>query len=80
MFRRAADNVFRASYAGDLDSAPARTGPVAVALVRRGSVVTVGGPDSVVDERSVPVSVRWRTGNGLPVNGDRAPAAPQRRR
>jgi hypothetical protein len=69
LFRRAADNVFRASYAGDLDSAPARTGPVDVALVRRGSVVTVGGPDSVIDERSVPVSVQWRTGNGQPVNG-----------
>ena len=69
LFRRAANNVFRASYPGDLDSAPARTGPVAVALVRRSSVVSVGGPDSVVDEQSVRVAVRWRTGNGLPVSG-----------
>jgi 5-hydroxyisourate hydrolase-like protein (transthyretin family) len=69
LVRRAADNVFRASYAGDLESASARTGPVPVDLVRRSSRVTVGGPDSVVDEQSVAVSVRWRTGNGLPVNG-----------
>ena len=69
MFRRAADNVFRASYAGDVDSASDQTGPVPVALVRRSSKVTVGGPDSVVDEQSVRVSVRWQTGNGLPVNG-----------
>ena len=69
MFRRAADNVFRASYAGDVDSAADQTGPVPVALVRRSSKVTVGGPDSVVDEQSVRVSVQWQTGNGLPVNG-----------
>jgi 5-hydroxyisourate hydrolase-like protein (transthyretin family) len=70
MFRRAVNNVFRASYAGDdVNYAPDRTGPVPVALVRRSSRVTVGGPDSVVDERSVRVSVRWQTGNGLPVNG-----------
>lgn len=67
--KRASDNVFRASYAGDLDSAPDQTGPVAVRLVRREGRVSVGGPDSVVDEQSVRVSVRWRTGNGLPVNG-----------
>ena len=68
--RRSADNVFRASYAGDgVNSAPSRTGPVAVRLLRRNSVVTVGGPTKVVDERSVRVNVRWRTGNDLPVNG-----------
>ena len=70
LVRRAADNLFRASYAGDgLDSEPARTGPVAVKLVRRNSRVTVGGPGRVVDERSVRVSVSWQSGNGLPVNG-----------
>jgi 5-hydroxyisourate hydrolase-like protein (transthyretin family) len=69
LVRRAANNVFRATYAGDAASAPARTGPVPVALVRRNSKVTVGGPDSVVDEHSVPVTVRWQTGNGLSVNG-----------
>jgi hypothetical protein len=67
--RRAANNVFRASYAGDVDSAPDKTGPVAVKLVRRSSRVTIGGPDKVVDEQSVRVSVSWQTGNGLPVNG-----------
>jgi len=69
VFRRAADNVFRASYAGDASSGPDRTGPIQVGLVRRSSRVTVGGPGSVVDERSVTVNVRWQTGNGMPVNG-----------
>ena len=71
LLRRAADNVFRATYDGDVvrDLAPAATGPVAVSLLRRNSQVTVGGPRSVVDEQSVRVSVRWFTGNGLPVNG-----------
>ncbi|MGH3306584.1 MAG: M15 family metallopeptidase [Nocardioides sp.] len=69
LFRRAANNVFRASYAGDLDSAPDKTGPVPVDLRRRSSRATVGGPDSVVDEQSVRVSVRWQTGNGQPVSG-----------
>jgi 5-hydroxyisourate hydrolase-like protein (transthyretin family) len=66
--RRAADNVFRATYTG-ADSAPVTTGPVAVDLIRRNSKVTVGGPDRVVDENSVRVTVRWQTGNGLPVKG-----------
>jgi 5-hydroxyisourate hydrolase-like protein (transthyretin family) len=69
LFRRATDNVFRASYVGDADSAPAETGPVAVRLLRRNSQVTVGGPSSVVDEQSVRVSVRWTIANGDPVNG-----------
>ncbi|MGH3362873.1 MAG: M15 family metallopeptidase [Nocardioides sp.] len=67
--RRAENNRFRASYSGDLDSAPSSTGTVAVGLLRRTSHVTVGGPDEVVDERTVPVVVRWRTGNDLPVDG-----------
>ncbi len=66
--RRAADNLFRASYAGGLDAADT-TGPVAVKLVRRSSRVTIGGPHKVVDEQSVRVPVSWQTGNGLPVNG-----------
>jgi len=32
-------------------------------------VVTVGGPDRVVDEETVELRIRWRTMNGLPVEG-----------
>lgn len=69
MSREATDNRFRASYAGDPASAPAETGVVVVPLERRDSVVKVSGPDRVVDEQSVPLRVRWRTGNGTPVPG-----------
>ena len=63
--RRATDNVFRAtSTAG-----PSRTGPVQVALRKRNSRVTVGGPKSVVDEKTVPIRVRWLAGNGTAVPG-----------
>ena len=65
-----ADNVFRASYAGDATAwAPSTSGPVAVALVRRDSTLELGGPTEVVDERSVPIVVTWRAGNGDPVEG-----------
>ena len=67
--RRSEDNVFRASYLGDPLTAPSETGPVLVALVRRSTRLTVGGPGQVVDEQSVPVRVRWQTGSGLPVRG-----------
>lgn len=69
MSRRSADNVFRASYAGDAATAPAATGPVAVGLLRRNTRLVVAGPDEVVDEQSVRVRVRWFTGNGQPVPG-----------
>ena len=42
--RTDADNVFRATYAGDAAHAPAATGPVPVALVRRGSRVASAAP------------------------------------
>ena len=32
-------------------------------------MATVGGPERVVDEKSVELRVRWRTGNGQPVEG-----------
>lgn len=67
--RRADDNVFRASYAGDHETAPAETGPVPISLIRRSTRLTVTGPDQVVDEQSVPVRIRWVTGNGTPVPG-----------
>jgi hypothetical protein len=67
--RDAADNVFRASYAGDAVHAPASTGKVPVRLVRRDSRVRLTGPDSVVDEQQVTLRVRWTAGRGLPVSG-----------
>ena len=66
-----ADNVFRATYAGDATTyAGSTSGPVAVPLVRRTSVLELGGPTSVVDEQSVPIEVTWRTGTGDPVAGE----------
>ena len=68
--RTPADNVFRAAYAGDSLHAASVTGPVAVALVRRTSSLTVGGPGSVIDEQQVEVRVRWTAGNGDGVGGE----------
>jgi D-alanyl-D-alanine carboxypeptidase-like protein len=67
--RTAADNVFRAAYAGDELHAASSTGAVAVALVRRTSQVKVGGRGSVVDEQLVEITVSWFAGNGDPVSG-----------
>jgi 5-hydroxyisourate hydrolase-like protein (transthyretin family) len=66
--RAAGDNVFRATFAGDQAHEPA-TRQIRVELRRRGSRVVVGGPEKVVDGRSVPVRVRWTTTNGTPVPG-----------
>jgi 5-hydroxyisourate hydrolase-like protein (transthyretin family) len=63
------DNVFQASYAGDQAHAPSRSAEVHVALVRRQSRVRVTGPDSVVDERPLELTVRWTTIAGEPVAG-----------
>ena len=67
--RTAADNVFRARYDGDLLHAASAAGPMAVALVRRASRLTVGGPGAVIDEQEVEVRVRWVAGGGDPVSG-----------
>ena len=67
--RTPSENVFRASYAGDGEHAASETGPVPVALIRRHSVVRLGGPGSVVDEQQVQITVRWTTGSGDPVSG-----------
>ena len=69
MSRLAADNVFRATYAGDPTYAGSTSGPVRVPLVRRVSTITLSGPHRVVDEKSVTLRVLWRTGNGQPVSG-----------
>lgn len=66
--RTAADNTFRASYAGDATYAPA-TASGAVAIVRRDSAVTLTGPKRVVDGRATTLAVRWTTGGGQPVRG-----------
>jgi 5-hydroxyisourate hydrolase-like protein (transthyretin family) len=62
------NNVFRATYAGDETHEPV-TRQHRVDLKRRGSKVRIGGPDEVKDGRSVSVTVRWTTTNGLPVSG-----------
>lgn len=66
--RVAADNVFRASYAGDATYAPA-TASGAVPIERRDSKVTLTAPKRVVDGRAVTLAVRWTTGAGQPVRG-----------
>jgi 5-hydroxyisourate hydrolase-like protein (transthyretin family) len=76
MRRDPADNVVRASYAGDATYAPSVSPETAVALVRRVGRVRIGGPARVVDERSVELTVRWTTRNGTPVSG---PVRVQRR-
>ncbi len=67
--RDAQDNVFRASYAGDATYEPSTSGRYRAEIKRREGVATVGGPKRVVDEKSVELRVRWRTGNGQPVEG-----------
>ena len=67
--RDADDNVFRATYDGDELNAAAKSGRYQAPMKRRESVISVGGPDRVVDEQSVGIRVRWRTRNGLPVAG-----------
>ena len=65
--RDASDNVFRATYAGDATYAPSSSDPVPVPLKVRGSKIGLGGPDEVVDEKSVTLRVHWRTASGIPV-------------
>jgi hypothetical protein len=66
--KQTADNVFRASYAAGTPE-EAQSGVVQVDLKPRKSKVTVSGPDSVKDEKSVELRVRWMTGSGEPVAG-----------
>ncbi|HYF72997.1 MAG TPA: hypothetical protein VD864_09255, partial [Nocardioides sp.] len=63
-----ADNVFRATFAGD-GTHDAATRQARAELKRRTSRVVVGGPEKVVDGRSVAVTVRWTTSGGTPVAG-----------
>ena len=66
--RRAGDNLFRASYAGDATHDPA-TATTTARLLRRTGVVTITGRDTVVDERSLTLRVTSRTSSGTPVAG-----------
>ncbi|WP_432477119.1 M15 family metallopeptidase [Nocardioides sp. GXQ0305] len=65
--RDASDNVVRATYDGDETYDGARTGPVQLRMKRRDGVVTLRGPDRVVDEQRVTLTVRWRARNDTPV-------------
>lgn len=67
--RVAGDNVFRARFAGSATHAPSASSAVTVPLLRRRGVVTLTGPASVVDEKSVRLRARWRTSSGAPVAG-----------
>ena len=68
--RDASDNVVRATYDGDdVTYADARTGKEQLRMERREGLVTLTGPGSVVDEREVSLTVRWRARNGTPVPG-----------
>jgi hypothetical protein len=65
-----ADNVVRASYAGDAAHPPAASGEVQVELVRRASTLRLTGPGRVVDERTVVLTVRWRADDASTVAGE----------
>ncbi|HEX6150033.1 M15 family metallopeptidase [Nocardioides sp.] len=67
--RDAEDNVFRATYDGDELHEAARSGRYRAPMKRREGVVSVGGPDRVVDEQAVQIRVRWRTRTGIAVPG-----------
>ena len=67
--RSSDDNAVRATYAGaPPDNDPATT-VTTLPLLRRASTVTLSGPRRVVDERSVAMTVLWRTGGGDPIAG-----------
>jgi len=68
LWKQPADNLVRASYAGDAVHAGAtasRTAP----LRKRVGVVTLSVPRKVVDERSARLTVHWHTARGVPVSG-----------
>ena len=68
--RDADDNVFRATYAGDgITWARSGTGRVQLRMDRRKGIVRVTGPGRVVDERTVDLTLTWRTRNGETVPG-----------
>ena len=66
--RTPGDNRLTATYDGDATYAAA-VGTTAIALRKRSSVLRLMGPHRVVDERRLTLVVRWRTGNGQPVEG-----------
>ncbi|MBF4160061.1 M15 family metallopeptidase [Nocardioides acrostichi] len=67
------DNRVRATWAGDPNATPpvdgASAGPLTMQLRPRSSRPRLLGPSSVVDEQSIDLTIRWRTGNGDPVSG-----------
>ena len=69
MARRAADNVFRATYAGNATTyAGSRSGPVA-SRWSAAAACCARGPGLGGGRGSVPIEVTWRTGTGDPVAG-----------
>jgi hypothetical protein len=66
--RNPADNRVRATYAGDANHAPV-VREVTLPIRRVPGRVSLDGPSSVVDERSVTLKVRWQTKAGTPVTG-----------
>lgn len=68
--RVAADNLFRASYAGDATYGPS-AGSGAIPITRRRTRLLLDAPRRVVDGRAATVRTRWRTTDGLPVAGGR---------
>ncbi|MEP9364060.1 M15 family metallopeptidase [Nocardioides sp. CN2-186] len=66
--RDPADNAVRATYAGDAVHSPS-TAETRLQIQRRSSTLAISGPRSVVDERQVTLTIRWRTGSGQPIAG-----------
>ncbi|KRF17628.1 hypothetical protein ASG90_04450 [Nocardioides sp. Soil797] len=67
--RLKADNVFRASFAGDTTYAASRSPKTQLRLVRRHTRLVLSAPKTVVDEKAADFAVLWRTRSGLPVVG-----------
>ena len=66
---RAADNRYRATWAGDEHTGPAESAVHVVEPRRVRTVLGLAGPDRVVDERQVNLRMRWRSADGRPVAG-----------
>ena len=66
---QAADNRFRATWAGDDRTAPAQSAVHVVEPRRIGTTLSLTGPARVVDGTTVTLSMRWRSDDDRPVPG-----------
>ena len=70
LVKEAADNEFRATYAGQEPAYAAASAQTPVGLLQRASRLRLRAPAEVVDERSATLTVVWRADDGQPVRGE----------